>query len=124
MTRETSFGNSVRFSDFYGDTRVQMAGETPNPRSRGRVPSSIWIFWIAILGAIPLLLLWRAPEPTATASGPELSSGLAQIPNVKFTDITAESGIKFSHVNGASGEKLLPETMGGGVAFLDFDNDG
>jgi hypothetical protein len=42
----------------------------------------------------------------------------------KFTDITAPAGITFVHTNGAYGEKLLPETMGGGVAFLDFDNDG
>jgi enediyne biosynthesis protein E4 len=28
------------------------------------------------------------------------------------------------HVNGATGEKLLPETMGGGCAFLDYDSDG
>jgi hypothetical protein len=42
----------------------------------------------------------------------------------KFTDITAQAGIRFAHVNGASGEKFLPETMGGGVAFFDFDNDG
>jgi hypothetical protein len=41
-----------------------------------------------------------------------------------FTDITIEAGIDFIHVNGAAGEKLLPETMGGGCAFLDFDNDG
>ena len=45
-------------------------------------------------------------------------------PDVRFTDITAESGIDFVHVNGASGDKLLPETMGGGVAFLDYDSDG
>ena len=48
----------------------------------------------------------------------------AEIPRVKFTDITASSGITFVHNNGAYGEKLLPETMGGGVAFLDFDDDG
>ena len=47
-----------------------------------------------------------------------------EIPRAKFTDITVPSGIRFSHVNGAYGEKLLPETMGGGVAFFDFDNDG
>ena len=45
-------------------------------------------------------------------------------PHVSFTDITAASGIKFRHENGARGRKLLPETMGGGCAFFDFDGDG
>lgn len=44
-------------------------------------------------------------------------------PAVTFTDITQAAGIDFVHINGAYGEKLLPETMGGGVAFLDYDND-
>ena len=48
----------------------------------------------------------------------------AEIPVARFTNITREAGITFSHVNGAYGDKLLPETMGGGVAFFDFDNDG
>src|SRR5262245_28865159 len=47
-----------------------------------------------------------------------------EIPFAKFTDITSAAGITFSHQNGAYGDKLLPETMGGGVAFFDFDNDG
>ncbi len=46
------------------------------------------------------------------------------IPTVKFADVTGAAGIKFVHQNGAYGDKLLPETMGGGVAFLDYDNDG
>ncbi len=46
------------------------------------------------------------------------------LPVAKFTDITREAGINFMHVTGAYGDKLLPETMGGGVAFLDYDNDG
>lgn len=45
-------------------------------------------------------------------------------PGVLFTDVTDVAGIDFVHVNGAYGEKLLPETMGGGVAFLDYDADG
>ncbi len=45
-------------------------------------------------------------------------------PPVGFMDVTAEAGIAFRHVNGAYGDRLLPETMGGGVAFLDYDNDG
>ena len=43
---------------------------------------------------------------------------------VKFKDVTREAGINFFHYSGAYGDKLLPETMGGGVAFFDFDNDG
>nr|VFK79119.1 MAG: Repeat domain-containing protein [Candidatus Kentron sp. SD] len=45
-------------------------------------------------------------------------------PAVSFTDITEEAGIDFVHVNGAYGDKLLPETMGGGVAIFDYDGDG
>lgn len=50
----------------------------------------------------------------------------AQIPEFRFTDVTHAAGITFVHENGASedGEKLLPETMGGGVAFFDYDSDG
>jgi hypothetical protein len=43
---------------------------------------------------------------------------------VRFTDITKEAGIRFRHTNGACSQKLLPEIMGSGVAFLDYDNDG
>jgi hypothetical protein len=43
---------------------------------------------------------------------------------VTFRDITAKSGIVFIHNNGATGKKYLPETMGPGVAFIDYDNDG
>ncbi len=39
-------------------------------------------------------------------------------------DITREAGITFVHASYARGEKLLPETMGSGVAFLDYDGDG
>lgn len=46
------------------------------------------------------------------------------LPEIPFTDITEEAGIHFVHNNGAAGEKLLPETMGGGAAFFDYDNDG
>src|SRR5258707_12977563 len=53
-----------------------------------------------------------------------LSATADEIPVAKFTDVTTEAGIHFVHANGAYGDKLLPETMGGGVAFFDFDNDG
>lgn len=47
-----------------------------------------------------------------------------QAPAVHFTDVTRQAGIDFSHSTGANGDKLLPETMGSGVAFFDYDNDG
>jgi len=43
---------------------------------------------------------------------------------VRFTDITRQAGIDFVHNNGAYGKKYLPETMGAGCAFLDYNNDG
>jgi hypothetical protein len=45
-------------------------------------------------------------------------------PKVRFLDVTDEAGIRFVHSNGATEWKLLPETMGSGVAVLDFDGDG
>ena len=50
-------------------------------------------------------------------------SGSAAQP-IHFTDITQKAGIRFTHNNGAFGKKYLPETMGSGVAFIDYDNDG
>ena len=41
-----------------------------------------------------------------------------------FRDITQKAGIHFVHNNAAFGKKYLPETMGPGVAFIDYDNDG
>src|SRR5271166_802517 len=49
------------------------------------------------------------------------SAGAAQ---VTFSDITRQAGINFVHNNGAVGKKWLPETMGAGCAFIDYDNDG
>lgn len=43
--------------------------------------------------------------------------------DISFSDITKAAGISFQHHNGAFGKKYLPETMGAGGAFLDFNND-
>ncbi len=42
----------------------------------------------------------------------------------KFTEITQTAGIDFVHNNGAFGKKYLPETMGSGCAFFDYNADG
>ena len=43
---------------------------------------------------------------------------------IHFVDVTRQAGISFVHNTGAFGKKYLPETMGPGCAFLDYDNDG
>src|ERR1700689_1434 len=45
-------------------------------------------------------------------------------PGFRLVDVTAQAGIHFRHSNGAYGGKLLPETLGAGCAFLDYDGDG
>jgi hypothetical protein len=52
-------------------------------------------------------------QPKSRPSGP-----------IQFTDVTERAGIHFKHNSGAFGKKYLPETMGSGVCFLDYDNDG
>jgi enediyne biosynthesis protein E4 len=68
----------------------------------------------------------RPPDPT-----PEKRVRNTHVPPVHFVDITDKAGIHFAHRNGgfqlkADGtqSRLLPETMGSGVAFLDYDGDG
>jgi hypothetical protein len=48
----------------------------------------------------------------------------AQSGGITFTDVTAASGIRFTHNSGRAGKKWLPETLGSGGAFFDFDADG
>jgi enediyne biosynthesis protein E4 len=45
-------------------------------------------------------------------------------PGFRFVDVTSAAGISFQHNSGAYGGKLLPETLGSGCAFLDYDRDG
>lgn len=70
-----------------------------------------------VLGCPSLLAL--------SATGWEIPSVFAQ-PSLgfHFTDVTSSAGIHFKHNNGAYGGKLLPETLGSGCAFIDYDADG
>ena len=59
-----------------------------------------------------------AANPLWTLANPTSSLGFA------LTDVTNAAGIQFQHNSGAYGGKLLPETLGSGCAFLDYDGDG
>ncbi|MBX3394398.1 MAG: CRTAC1 family protein [Phycisphaerae bacterium] len=88
------------------------------------------VVFIAI-GAAVGLTVWqirRQPPPAATKENvfvaPQRVVKASEAPRVIFTDITQTAGIDFIRENGAAGDKLLPETMGGGAAFFDYDGDG
>jgi hypothetical protein len=78
---------------------------------------------LAIAGALTFSLRRPPLAPAAPLPGRTAPPAIAP-PDVAFVDITRQAGITFEHENGADGQKLLPETMGGGVAFFDFNNDG
>ncbi len=76
----------------------------------------------AVMPSSPARQIQPAPASRtapATASAPTRPSG-----PIQFTDVTAQAGITFKHNSGAYGKKLLPETMGSGACFIDYDNDG
>ena len=87
---------------------------------------------IALVGIIMGgVAYWRmSQKPPVVEQKTELAkpqvrvAPVVEVPAMPFTDITESSGIRFIHENGATDEKLLPETMGGGCAFLDYDGDG
>jgi len=85
---------------------------------------------LAVLALLTAGVVWYAKKKPGSVRVGLLSEPVspermqAEVPEARFRDITSEAGIRFIHRNGAYGDKLLPETMGSGVAFLDFDNDG
>lgn len=99
-------------------------------RIRRALLASLAVAGAAALGIVVVVLGNRdgdatdVPDDLAPA-GPVLPTAQpVSVPRIVFTEVSEEAGIDFEHVTGAYGERLLPETMGGGVAFLDYDNDG
>ena len=90
---------------------------------------------LAVIGAGLLIVAavylgLRAPRPAAPVKEAVVQPPLAQetpplaVAPAPFRDVTKASGVAFVHHNGAYGEKLLPETMGGGVAVVDVRGNG
>ena len=69
--------------------------------------------WLVLITTISALLHTLIPLPALSIESP-----------IHFTDVTDSAGIHFKHADGAAGEFHLPETLGAGGAFLDYDNDG
>ena len=86
---------------------------------------------------VSFLLLSACKPPAATTPSANTTEVAIQTPSpspsptpprpsgpIEFTDVSAQAGIRFKHNSGAFGKKYLPETLGTGCAFLDYDNDG
>ncbi|MBL9166454.1 MAG: CRTAC1 family protein [Verrucomicrobiales bacterium] len=108
--------------------------EPPPPNDDAIIGRAFWRS-LAILGVVVVGVLmgffwdsWRSEKRSVQQTPIEAPQSapppLERIPHSTFTDMTAGAGISFQHYTGARGEKLLPETMGAGVAIFDFDNDG
>ena len=74
----------------------------------------------ALLAALTIAADRKMPAPPTK----QLSSPAASATGPRFAEITRQAGINFVHNTGAFGKRYLPETMGPGCAFIDYDNDG
>ncbi|MDY3560548.1 CRTAC1 family protein [Gemmata sp. JC673] len=90
---------------------------------------AIWA--LVALGAVAAATAawWvRGPRSEGTAEQPSTSEPNAPAPEApgpfRFTDVIGASGITFRHRDGATPMQYLPEVMGGGAAWLDYDRDG
>jgi hypothetical protein len=104
-----------------------MFEDAPNSTIRGRA-FRYCARTVAVVAIIALglgLLVWRAqrPEPQATTTDESSINGAGSGP-IRFDDVTAASGIDFIHFDPATPMHYIHETIGSGVAWIDYDNDG
>jgi enediyne biosynthesis protein E4 len=79
----------------------------------------------ALLGAVGVVTLTGGScKNTGTTSSAQPPPAPAAPVSVQFDDVSQKAGIQFRHNNGAFGLLLMPEIMGGGAAWIDYDSDG
>src|SRR5262245_44208656 len=70
------------------------------------------MIWKAAFATALLFFILRAAPPPGAAQ------------SALFRDVAEESGLRFHHFTGATGEFYMPEIMGSGCALFDYDGDG
>jgi len=92
--------------------------------------SLVALITLGVLGLGAFFALRKTAGPSKVQVTPLAAPQTVQtaqkltLPKVPFTEVSAAAGLQFRHFTGATGEKLLPETMGAGAAFFDADGDG
>ncbi|MCD8535344.1 MAG: VCBS repeat-containing protein [Verrucomicrobia bacterium] len=106
----------------YGDVDDRVIGKA--------IRISLILLGVLVVGFLTIVYLLNRDEAelgearTAVEVPVERVEDDEKTPVVTFVDISQGSGIHFTHNSGARGDKLLPESMGGGVMVMDFDGDG
>jgi hypothetical protein len=101
--------------------------ETDSMRRRSTPPNFVGFLLGFLLGFLILLTAAGCGGDNNSGAG-EASADSSPPPAAPvrpvFRDVTRPSGIRFVHVHGGTGKKFMPETMGSGLCFLDYDVDG
>src|SRR5437763_4474344 len=79
---------------------------------------------VPVLLVLALIIAGGTPPAKRAAKSPPPDPSAVTLSPFHFADITQSAGIRFVHTNGAFGKKYLPESLGPGCAFIDYDNDG
>jgi len=87
---------------------------------KSKITPTLIFLVIGFAGVVLMAGLRAGPTSAGSVKAPANDSSGA----IYFEDITQKAGINFTHYTGAFGKKYLPETMGPGCAFIDYDNDG
>ena len=122
--------NSGRVQRTLGAPRPPAGGFTPPVNLQKlmyetgliKIGLSLFLWLVMLAGCANEREATRPTSATPSVSG-TAAPKVARSP-VQFTDVTKAAGIGFKHTNGAFGITLQPETMGSGVAFIDYDGDG
>jgi hypothetical protein len=91
--------------------------------------ASLIVFVILALPVIAILIYLNYEKATEASTEVEVTLPETRqvnerpMPSLPMVEVTAQSGVHFVHETGRYGDKLLPETMGSGVAVLDYNND-
>ena len=110
------------------------AGDEQDQQNDAVIGRALWAS-LGMLACIGLLIgagIWAyvltRPKPvevvTTVAQATKRESVKVTLPKIPLVNIAEQTGIDFEHFTGKEGQRLLPETMGGGGGFLDYDNDG
>ena len=103
------------------------------PARKQRVAVWLSVGLIVFGGLLALGIRWIKTAPPEAIADTPIETPVAKIrkvmkrkitpPVAAFKDIAAEAGISWTQVNGANGNMYFPESMGTGVAWVDWDND-